>query len=78
MVYSSAEEKAGVPTFHCSYHQENDFVRQSYPLQTRWIKNENFLEVLLWLSGLRTCHSIHEDVGSLPGLTQCVKDLALP
>ena len=30
------------------------------------------------LSGLRTQHSVHEDVGLIPGLTQYVKDLVLP
>ena len=33
-----------------------------------------FEEFLLWLSRLRTQHSIHEDMGSIPGLTQCDKD----
>ena len=28
------------------------------------------LELLLWLSGFRTKHSVHEDVGSIPGLAQ--------
>ena len=35
-------------------------------------------EFLLWLSGLRTRHSVCEDVGSVPSPTQWVKDLALP
>ena len=31
----------------------------------------------MWLSWLRTQQSIPEDVGSIPGLTQWAKDLAL-
>ena len=31
------------------------------------------LEFLLWLSGLRTQHSLHEVVGLIPGLIQWVK-----
>ena len=36
------------------------------------------VEFLLWLSGLRTQRSVCEDVGSILGLTQWVKGLALP
>ena len=36
------------------------------------------LEFLLWLSELRTRHRVHEDAGSIPGLSQLVKDLASP
>ena len=35
------------------------------------------LEFPWWLSGLRTQHSICKDVGSIPGLTQWVKDPVL-
>ena len=35
-------------------------------------------EFLLWLSRLRTRHSIHEDVGLILGLTQWLKDPVLP
>ena len=35
------------------------------------------LEFPLWFNGLRTRHSVHEDVGSIPGLAQWVKVLAL-
>ena len=33
-------------------------------------KNRPKLEFPLWLSGLRTCTSIHEDAGLIPGLAQ--------
>ena len=31
----------------------------------------------MWLSGLRTGHGVCEDVGSVLGFTQWIKDLAL-
>ena len=35
-------------------------------------------EFLLWLNWIKTWHSVCEDAGLIPGLTQRVKDPALP
>ena len=40
-------------------------------------RSHSSLEFLLWLSELRTQCSLCEDAGSIPGLAQWVKDLAL-
>ena len=41
-----------------------------------WTKGQVGWEFPLWLSGLMTC--VCDDVGSIPWLTQWVKDQALP
>ena len=50
-----------------------------YPLDSWNVGHSNHCQkLLLWLSRLRTQHSLHEDVGSSLGLTQWVKIQALP
>ena len=47
-------------------------------IEEKIIKNFPNLEFPLWLSKLRTRHRVSKDAGSIPGLTQWVKDLVVP
>ena len=42
------------------------------------VKKNVAMEFALWLNRLRSQHSIHEDMGSIPGLPHRVKDPMLP
>ena len=42
------------------------------------LKKEHTVDFPLWISGLRTWRCLPEDMGLIPGLTQWVKDPALP
>ena len=42
-----------------------------------FLKNDLATEFPLWLSRLRTQHSVREDAGSIPSLDQSYKDLLL-
>ena len=41
-------------------------------------KISSFFEFPLWFGQLITQHSVHEDIGLIPGLPQWVKDPAFP
>ena len=47
-------------------------------MRSREFIKKSCAEFSLWLSRLRNRHSAHEDAGSIPDLTQWVKDLVLP
>ena len=48
-----------------------------FPKGISYYKKVRFPEFSLWLSELKTLHSLREDVGSIPGLIQWVKGLTL-
>ena len=50
----------------------------SYKLHEKIVLQNANKEFLLWLSGLRTQHSVFEDAGWIHGLTLWVKDTVLP
>jgi len=57
----------------------NPTILKNFP--SRYLKSKQKLKIRdfpLWLRGLETQHSVHEDVGLLSGLAQWVKGLALP
>ena len=58
----------------CKILRKNGSKLQKEIPQSKWTSSE----FLLWLSRLRTWHSVHGDVGFIPRLAQWVKDLVLP
>ena len=46
-----------------------------FPTVVQWLKNPGVPVVAQWLMNPTRNH---QDVGLIPGLAQCVKDLALP
>ena len=51
-----------------------EFPVETFQSLCRFLQEMALGEFLLWLIALRTRHSVHEDVGSIPGLAQGAMD----
>ena len=66
---------------HTHSHTQTPHPQQHTQIQQKSKKHtlkNTHMEFPLWLTGLRSQHSVHEDAGSVCGLTRWVKALALP
>ena len=64
------------PSFQCLPRFPSDIASPPGPIRML-SKKAKIWEFLLWLSGLRTWCFLSEDAGSIPGLAQWLKDLAI-